>query len=157
MYAVVRGLVPLTPLFVAVAAGFIVFRAVGFVFPWFADWQHPLRAALGLMFLLTASAHWGKRRPSLVRMVPESIGHAEFFVTLTGIAEVAITVGLQIPRLALWAAAAAIVMLCAIFPANVKAAHERLTILDRPVASVGPRLLGQVVFIALLAASVWPR
>lgn len=147
----------MAPLFVALAAGFIVFRALGFVFPWFADWQHALRAALGLMFLLTASAHWGKRRPSLVRMVPESIGQAEFFVTLTGIAEVAIAVGLQIPRVALWAAIAAILMLCAIFPANVKAARQQLTILDKPVASVGPRLLGQVIFIALLAASVWRR
>src|SRR5215469_16164204 len=147
----------MTPLFVALIGGFILFRALGFVVPWLADWQHALRAALGLMFLLTASAHWGKRRPYLVRMVPESMGHAELFVTLTGIAELAIAAGLQIPRLALWAAFAAILMLCAIFPANLKAARERLTILGKPVPPVGPRLLAQLVFIALLAASVWPR
>jgi len=145
----------MTPLFVALIGGFILFRALGFVVPWFADWQHALRAALGLMFLLTASAHWGKRRPYLVGMVPQSIGHAELLVTLTGIAELAIAVGLQIPRLALWAAIAAIFMLCAIFPANIKAARERLTILGKPVPSVGPRMFAQLLFIALLAASVW--
>ena len=147
----------MTPLFIALIGGFILFRALGFVVPWFADWEHALRAALGLMFLLTASAHWGKRRPYLVRMVPRSIGHAEFFVTLTGIAEIAIAIGLQIPFLAAWSALAAVAMLCALFPANVKAAREHLTLLDRPVAPVGPRLLGQFVYIAALAASVWPR
>src|SRR5215469_14471498 len=105
----------MTPLFVALIGGFILFRALGLVVPWFADWQHALRAALGLMFLLTAFSHWGKRRPYLVRMVPERIGHAELFVTLTGFAELAIAVGLQIPGLALWSSLAAIVMLCAIF------------------------------------------
>ena len=147
----------MTPLFVALIGGFVLFRALGFVVPWFADWQHALRAAIGLMFLLTASAHWGKRRPHLVRMVPAGIGHAELFVTLTGFAEIAIAVGLQIPRLAAWSALAAIAMLCAMFPANAKAARERLTILGKPVPTLVPRFLAQLVFVALLAASVWPR
>ena len=109
----------MTPLFVALIGGFVLFRALGIVVPWFADWQHALRAALGLMFLMTASAHWGKRRPYLVRMVPRTIGHAEFFVTLTGIAEIAIALGLQIPRLAAWSALGAIAMLCKIGRAHV--------------------------------------
>lgn len=147
----------MTPLFVALIGGFLFFRALGFVVPWFADWQHALRAALGLMFLLTASAHWGKRRPYLVQMVPAKIGHAELFVTLTGLAEIAIAIGLQTPRLAPWSSLAAIGMLCAIFPANIKAARERLTILGKPVPAVLPRLLAQVLLIFLLATSVWPR
>lgn len=147
----------MTPLFVALIGGFILFRVLGFAVPWFADWQHALRAALGLMFLLTASAHWGKRRQYLVRMVPESIGHAEFFVTLTGFAEIAIAVGLQIPRVAPWSALGAIAMLCAIFPANVRAARERMTILETPVPPLLQRALAQVLFVALLAISVWPR
>ena len=145
------------PLFVALIGGFIFFRALGFVVPWFADWQHALRAALGLMFLLTASAHWGKRRPYLVQMVPKSIGHAEFFVTLTGLAELAIAVGLQIPSVAPWSALGAIGMLCAIFPANIRAAREHMTILSTPVPALLPRGLAQIFFIALLAASAWPQ
>jgi uncharacterized membrane protein len=78
-------------------------------------------------------------------------------VTLTGFVEIAIAVGLQIPRLAPWSALAAVAMLCAIFPANMKAARERLTILGKPVPTLLPRFLAQVVFIALLAVSVWPR
>ena len=147
----------MTPLFVALIGGFILFRALGLIVPWFAGWQHALRAALGLMFLLTASAHWGKRRPYLVRMVPAGVGHAELFVTLTGFAEIAIAIGLQIPPLAPWAALAAIAMLFLIFPANMKAAREHMTILNKPVPSLVPRALAQILFIALLAASAWPR
>ena len=33
-------------------------------------WTPCLRAGLSLMFLLTASAHWGKRRRDLIAMVP---------------------------------------------------------------------------------------
>jgi uncharacterized membrane protein len=61
------------------------------------------------MFLLTASAHWGRGRADLIRMVPEALGRAAFWVSLTGFAEIAIAIGLQIPTLAPWTAAAAVV------------------------------------------------
>jgi uncharacterized membrane protein len=83
------------------------------------------------MFLLTASAHWGKRREDLIRMVPASLGNSGVWVTLTGIAEVAIAVGLQIGNLAPWVAVIAVVMLCCLFPANMKAAREHREHLNR--------------------------
>ncbi len=144
------------PLIVLLAA-FAGFRLAGFGIVYFADWQHALRAALGVMFLLTASAHWGRRRPDLVRMVPANLGNAETWVTLTGIAEVLIAVALQIARAALPVAIAAVVMLVCMFPANLKAAREGLTIGGRPVPGWRPRLLIQVVFVAALVAAVWRR
>jgi uncharacterized membrane protein len=105
------------------------------------------------MFLLTASAHWGKGRADLIRMVPRAIGNAGVWVSVTGIAEIAIAIGLQIPVLARWGAGAAIVLLCCLFPANVKAAREGLTILQRPVLPVLPRLILQLIFIAALFAA----
>jgi uncharacterized membrane protein len=145
----------MAPLICLVVA-FLLFRILGLEWRYFADWQLSLRAALGAMFLLTASAHWGKRRADLVRMVPESMGNAGVWVTLTGIAEIAIAAGLQIRGLAPWIAAIAVAMLCGMFPANLKAAREHLTILQRPAMSAGPRLLIQLVFIAALIGSVWP-
>jgi len=100
------------------------------------------------MFLLTASAHGGERQADLICMVPESLGSPGAWVTLTGIAEIAIAVGLQIHGLALWVGTFAVVMLCCLFAANVKAAREDLTILRKPVLSAGPRLLIQLVFVA---------
>jgi len=86
-----------------------------------------------------------------------TLGSPGVWVTLTGIAEIAVALGLQIHCVAPLVAAIAVLMLCCLFPANMKAAREHLTILRKPVLSVGPRLLIQFVFIAALIASVWPR
>jgi uncharacterized membrane protein len=142
---------------ICLVASFLTFRGVGLFVPYFADWQIALRAALGAMFLLTASAHWGERRPDLIRMVPQGIGHAGTWVTVTGIAEIALAAGLQISQLAIWAATAGIVLLCCLFPANLKAARQQLTIRRRPVLPALPRLLLQLVFIGTLMAAVWRR
>lgn len=57
--------------FAVLVIGFVAFRVVGVLsLPALDSWQPALRAALLPMFLITASAHWGKRRPDLVRMVP---------------------------------------------------------------------------------------
>ena len=142
---------------ICLIVSFLFFRLLGLEWHYFADWHFALRAALGAMFLLTASAHWGKRRADLIRMVPEPVGNPGVWITLTGLAEIAIAAGLQLRNLAPWVTAIPVVMLCCLFPANVKAAREHLTILRKPVPSVGPRLLIQLVFIAALIASVWPR
>lgn len=143
------------PLIVLVVS-FALFRLAGLAIPYMADWQHALRAALGVMFLLTASAHWGKRRPDLLRMVPGALGSADFWITLTGIAEILFAIGLQISSLAIPAGALAGVTLILLFPANAKAAREKLTIGGKPVPSLWPRLAIQIIFLAALAAAVWP-
>ena len=146
----------MAPLICLIAA-FLIFRVLGLEWQYFANWHMALRAALGAMFLLTASAHWGKRRTDLVRMVPESMGNAGTWVSVTGLAEIAIAAGLQVPRIAPWAAGIAVVMLCCLFPANVKAAREHLTISRKPIMPVVPRLMLQIIFIASLAGCVWPN
>jgi len=142
---------------ICLVASFLIFCGIGLMVPYFADWHIALRAALGAMFLLTASAHWGQGRSDLVRMVPESMGNAGILVTVTGIAEIALAVVLQIPYLAAWAAVAGVVLLCCLFPANLKAAREHLTIHQRPVLPTVPRLLLQLVFIGALIAAAWGR
>lgn len=142
---------------ICLVASFLIFRGAGLFVPYFADWHMALRAALGAMFLLTASAHWGTRRPDLVRMVPQGMGNAETWVTVTGITEIALAVGLQIPLLAHWAAAAGIIMLCCLFPANVKAARQHLSIGGKAVLPALPRVLIQLVFVGSLIAAVWRR
>lgn len=150
----------MAPLIVLVVS-FILFLIAGLAFPWFAasqmaGWQHALRAALGLMFLLTASAHWGRRRPDLVRMVPARFTNPSFWVTLTGLAEILIALGLQIPRLAPWAAAVAFLMLLCIFPANIKASREHLTIAGQPTPGLAIRAAIQALFLLALLAAIVP-
>jgi len=67
-----------------------------------AIFEHPgtvLRTGLGLMFLLTASAHWGKRRPDLIRMVPPAFPRPDLLVTITVKTQANYTPPVRIPGL----------------------------------------------------------
>src|SRR3954470_15058754 len=107
-------------------AGVTVFQPIGTV----------LRTALTLMFLLTASAHWGKRRRDLIRMVPAVFPRPDLLVTLSGMLEIIGAIGLLIPSTAPAAAICLAVLLLALFPANVHAAREKLTIAGQPVPGI---------------------
>jgi uncharacterized membrane protein len=110
----------------------------------------PLRIALFLMFLLTASAHWGKGRPDLIRMVPPVFPHAALLVSVTGILEILGAVGLLVPATTRLAAICLAILLLALFPANMRAARERLMILGRPAPGLLLRGAIQVIFIGAL-------
>jgi uncharacterized membrane protein len=119
-------------------------------------WVPCLRAGLSLMFLLTASAHWGKRRRDLIAMVPSAFPYPDLIVTITGILELLGAVGLLLPATAPAAAACLALLLIAIFPANVRAARERLKIGDSPATALPLRTVLQVVFIAALVVAGFP-
>ena len=133
------------------AVAFGIFFAVGRLGnQYLADYHHALRPALALMFLLTASAHWGPKRADLVRMVPAAFGRPEVWVTVTGLLEIAGAIGLLIPASAQAAAAGLALLLIAMFPANVHAARLHLRIGDRPVPTIGVRAIIQVIFLVCL-------
>jgi uncharacterized membrane protein len=137
--------------FIVLVASFVILRTAGFFgVAALANDLMCLRGALALMFFLTASAHWGSRRPDLVRMVPPAFRHPELLVTLTGVAEVVGAVGLLVPSLAPWAAGGLAALLVAVFPANVHAARQGLTIGGRPATPLVARAVLQVVFLAAL-------
>ncbi len=115
-------------------------------------WWTSLRLALAGMFLLTASAHWGKRRPDLIQMVPPVFARPDLLVTGTGIMEILGAIALLIPSVAHYAAFGLSLLLIAVFPANVHAARQRLTIGGRQVPALLPRTLLQIVFLAATIA-----
>jgi hypothetical protein len=56
---------------IVLLTSFAILRLAGFLGVTALDnWYLSLRIALFLMFLVTASAHWGRGRPDLIRMVP---------------------------------------------------------------------------------------
>jgi len=120
------------------------------------EWRRALRYALAAMFFVTATAHWGDKRADLVRMVPPVFPNAELLVTLTGIAEIAGAVGLLFERTSRYTAIGLSILLVAVFPANVYAAQQQLSIGGRPVTGLPLRTAMQVVFIAATVA-VWAR
>jgi uncharacterized membrane protein len=115
-------------------------------------WQPSLRGALAVMFLVTASAHWGKARADLVRMVPPGFPRPDALVTLTGVLEILGAIGLVLPATTRAASICLAVLLVLMFPANMHAARRRLTIRGRKATSLPLRALLQAVFIAALIA-----
>lgn len=125
--------------------GLATFQSVSFV----------LRCALAVTFLLTASAHWGKRRPDLIRMVPPAFPRPDLVVTITGVLELLGIIGLYIPGMVRVTSICLAVLLAAMLPANIYAARHNLTIAGRHVPSASVRGIIQVVFIATLAIVAW--
>jgi uncharacterized membrane protein len=143
---------------IVLTLGFVVLRALGAAgVGALADAQTSLRGALALMLLLTASAHWGRRRADLVAMVPPGLPRPDLLVTLTGGCEIAAAVGLLVPPLASAAAVGLVALFVAMFPANVYAARTGASIAGKPVTPIGPRTVIQLVFLAAAVAAGWPR
>jgi uncharacterized membrane protein len=140
--------------FLVLLAGWMLFRALGVLGLQPLDgWQASLRAALALMFVVTASAHFGSRRRDLVAMVPPVLPAAGRLVTLTGVLELAGAAGLLYAPLAPLAAAGLAMLLVLMFPANMRAARARLRIGGRPATPLGWRVLLQALFLAALVGA----
>ena len=120
------------------------------------SWIWCLRGGLALMFLFTASAHWGKPRGELVAMVPRVFPRPDLIVSATGVLEILGAVGLLIPPIAPVAAACLAMLLIALFPANIRAARQGLTIGGRPATALPLRTLLQLVFIAAVLVAGFP-
>ena len=142
------------PLYVMIAA-IAVARVVGAI-GWrgLDDWQIATRVGLAVMFIFTGVAHFTGTRGDLVRMVPPRLPNPELLVTLTGIAELAGAIGLLIPASAPLAAYALIVLLIAMFPANLYASRIGHRIAGRPHTRLALRLPLQLLWMALLGWSV---
>jgi len=120
------------------------------------DWTWCLRGGLALMFLFTASAHWGRQRADFIAMVPPAFPRPDLMVSATGVLEILGAVGLLIPAIAPVAAACLAMLLIALFPANVRAARDGLTIGGKPATALPLRTLLQLVFIAAALVAGFP-
>lgn len=133
-------------------------RLLGLALPVFADWHTDARFALAGMLLLTASAHFAaSSRQDLIRMVPSRLPARAQLVTLTGILELVAAGGLLVPSIAPTAGVGLVVLLVAMFPANVKAALEHLPLRGKNATPLAWRLPLQVLFIAVTWWASQPR
>jgi len=143
--------------FIVLVIATLVFRGIGAAgVALFHNWIWCMRAGLALMFLFTASAHWGKQRADMIAMVPRAFRRPDLMVSATGVAELLGAAGLLIPAIAPVAAACLAALLIALFPANIRAAREGLKIGGRPATALPLRALLQVVFVAAALAAGFP-
>jgi uncharacterized membrane protein len=136
---------------IVLCGSFVVFAVLGRLgVRGFRDLTVALRWALAFMFFLTSSAHFTSMRGELIAMVPPVFPAPGLLVTITGILELAGAIGLLIPRFARASAIGLALLLLAMFPANVYAALEGLTLGGKAVTPLVPRTVMQIGFVAAL-------
>ncbi len=107
------------------------------------------RYALAAMFTFTAVSHFApSTRSDLIAMVPPGLPRPDLLVIATGVAELAGAAGLVFEPTRYWAALGLMLLLLAIFPANVSAARRGNTIRGRPVTPLWIRGPMQILFLA---------
>ena len=128
----------------------LVFRSLGAlgVEP-LSDWRNAAALALAVMFLFMASAHFTSMRRDLIAMVPSVFPRPELLVSVTGVLEVLGAVGLLVPATRSVAGIGLILLLVAMFPANVAAARGQVPLRGRPPTPLPLRLSLQLVFIGM--------
>lgn len=132
-------------------ASWIVFRGVGALgVGALASWHAAAPFALATMFVFTGVAHFTKMKHDMTRMVPTIFPRPMLVNYLTGVCELLGAVGLIEPRTRWAASVALIVMLVAMFPANIKAAREGLMLGGRRATPLWLRTPMQLLFIGLL-------
>ncbi len=115
-----------------------------------ATWHESVRYALAVMFMFTGAAHFNKMRHDLVQMIPSFFPHPMFIVYATGVCEFLGVVGLLMPRFRSFTGICLILLLLAMFTANVSAACKRVTLRGRPVTPLWLRTPMQILFIGLI-------
>ena len=139
---------PLITLLVgAVAARIAGWLGVDYV----GDWARALAVGLAAMFMLTAVAHFvPPLRGDLIAIVPPALTSPGLLVSITGVLELLGAVGLLLPSTRFFAAVCLLLLMLAMFPANVYAAR-----MPDPPKSMTTRLpLRTAEEIVYLAAAV---
>ncbi len=113
---------------------------------YFATLPEALCAGVAAMFLLTGGAHFIGLRNDLMRMVPPALGNPGFWVTFTGVAEIAGAIGILIPGTRRVAAVGLLLLLLAVFPANAYAAKREIMFGGEPATPLIQRSIEQIIY-----------
>ena len=86
-----------------------------------SSWRDAGRLALVIMFLFTGFSHFSGLKHDFAAMIPDPLPNDLWVIYLTGLFEIAGAVGLLIPRTRRLVGVCLVLLLVAMFPANVNA------------------------------------
>src|SRR4028118_2206170 len=116
----------MTSLFVLVVS-FLVLRGVGWLgVKQLSSWRDAGRGALVIMFLFTGASHFTTMKYDFAAMIPPPLPNDLWVIYLTGVLEIAGAIGLLIPRTRKLAGICLVLLLIALFPANVYATFNEI-------------------------------
>jgi uncharacterized membrane protein len=143
-YAIPMAIVvlPVAVFFTFAGRGFLAFGRV----------QAVLCFLCALPLLFSATGHFA--RPALfASIIPPSFSHPVLLVVLSGICEVSGAIGLLLRPTRRAASFCLVLLMIAVFPANIYAANR--TVGGWPMPGVPVRTVMQVVYILMLLAAGW--
>jgi uncharacterized membrane protein len=110
---------------ITLLVGSIVARIAGWAGADYVDtWVKAVAVGLATMFVLTGVAHFvPPMRAALMAIVPPQLPAPGLLVTLTGVLELLGVVGLLVPTTRVAAAVCLLLLMLAMFPANIYAAR----------------------------------
>jgi uncharacterized membrane protein len=113
-------------------------------------WKDAVRIGMAALLLFTASAHFNPMKHDLAAMIPPPLTGSLWLIYLTGMLEISGAVGLLIPRFRKPAALCLMLLLIALFPANVYAALNGVTLRGQAATTLWLRTPMQIIWIAAL-------
>jgi uncharacterized membrane protein len=137
---------------ITLLVGSVVARIAGWAGAGYVDsWTKSIAVGLAAMFVLTGIAHFAPPlRAALIAIVPPQLPAPGLLVTLTGVLELLGAAGLLVPTTRVAAAVCLLLLMLAMFPANIYAAR-----MPNPPKSMTTRLpLRTAEEIVYLAAAI---
>jgi uncharacterized membrane protein len=132
--------------------GTIAARSIGWLgVAYVNNWTAAIAVGLAAMFVLTGFAHFAPAmRRDLIAIVPPRLPAPGYLVTITGLLELLGAVGLLLPVTRVAAAVCLLILMLAMFPANVYASR-----MPDPPKSMTARLpLRTAIEVVFLVAAV---
>jgi uncharacterized membrane protein len=110
---------------IALLVGSVLASVVGWLGVDYVDnWARAIAVGLAAMFVLTGVAHFAPPlRGQLIAIVPPSLPAPGLLVSITGVLELLGAVGLLLPATRVEAAVCLLLLMLAMFPANIYAAR----------------------------------
>ena len=131
-------------------APLIVQVVVTLIARWFVPWRDAVRIGLAVMFGFTAASHFSSLKHDMAAMIPPPLTGALWVIYVTGALEMAGGVGLLLSRWRRLAGICLALLLVAMFPANIYAAMNGVTLGGEPASALWWRAPLQLLWLGLL-------
>lgn len=130
---------------------FLLLRGVGLLgVERLSSWRAAGRGALAVMFLFTGTSHFTSMKYDFAAMIPPPLPNDLWVIYLSGVFEIAGAIGLLIPRTRKLAGTCLVLLLVALFPANVYAALSEVPLRGEAATPLWIRTPMQVLYIGMV-------
>jgi uncharacterized membrane protein len=115
-----------------------------------STWRDASRGGLVIMFVFTGASHFTSMKYDFAAMIPAPLPDDLWVIYLSGVLEITGAIGLLIPRTRKVAGICLVLLLVALFPANVNAALNEIPLRGEAPTPLWLRAPMQLLFIGMV-------